>query len=746
MPDPCVTRAADLPESIALALSGGGFRATLFHLGVVRALAEAGLLSRVKLISSVSGGSVLAADLVLNWASYCPAGKFEAGSFDDACKPLMRFVQSNVRGRIFQCVPILTPLRMMVALANTVKLPTAFRHRLDRWMGGLTSTASLCRNLDRGLFHDRPLSDLGQKGAGGAPKPPTDKPLLWILATNLTKNGPCYFSFEGYCSTLQRPNEIDGAGTMSVSQAVASSAAFPLFFPALGLRKIDLNWSEEQFAGECQYVSDAGILDNLGIEGILALGQKTGGSHSLFVSDATGAVRWEIKSRMAFLHGTLIRTLDVMSGLGRLYGLSKLNSTVAHSLGWNSHVVVNIASKHEHWASIPKPVQEYVPFIRTDFDRFSPMEIACIVRHGYDTCWSVLQEKYGIQREGDKPLASCGGVDFEAPTADMDTVRRRIQRSTQLRWHLVDRRNPGFAITLFLLLSTLAGFFWWYSNSTANQIRSAEREAQRALQEKQAIAERSVSTAHATARVDRWRELAAIIKNRAPMSLAQSSLPVVPAPSAFYSGPSGLTVLKDRRVFDLRGWRKVPVPNRTEIDYANDSAVTVYIRMAIRKDQAVPELQIPFKTNGSSLQVNGPSRYPCKLIAQDAVVVDDQRPVVRTFVLSVDIRSVPIGGEFEISAAATYWNGLQEESDTSVGVPIWSPGEEVSLLVVWPESMRMPKCRRGIGDFAEPYQGSGQAADIGQLEHDEARGFTGWHVPAAKGKGTVVRLIWDWEK
>lgn len=48
---------------IGLALSGGGFRATLFHLGVIRFLYERGLLPKVRIICSVSGGSILAAHL-----------------------------------------------------------------------------------------------------------------------------------------------------------------------------------------------------------------------------------------------------------------------------------------------------------------------------------------------------------------------------------------------------------------------------------------------------------------------------------------------------------------------------------------------------------------------------------------------------------------------------------------------------------------------------------------------------------
>jgi NTE family protein len=45
--------------SIALALSGGGIRAMVFHLGVLRLLAERHLLERVLRLSTVSGGSLL---------------------------------------------------------------------------------------------------------------------------------------------------------------------------------------------------------------------------------------------------------------------------------------------------------------------------------------------------------------------------------------------------------------------------------------------------------------------------------------------------------------------------------------------------------------------------------------------------------------------------------------------------------------------------------------------------------------
>jgi len=54
-------------EGIALCLSGGGYRAMLFHLGALWRLSQLGYLERLTRISSVSGGSITAAVLAMNW-------------------------------------------------------------------------------------------------------------------------------------------------------------------------------------------------------------------------------------------------------------------------------------------------------------------------------------------------------------------------------------------------------------------------------------------------------------------------------------------------------------------------------------------------------------------------------------------------------------------------------------------------------------------------------------------------------
>jgi TIR domain len=58
---------------VGLALSGGGFRASIFHLGVLAKLAELDLLRRVEVLSCVSGGSIVGAQYYLQLREELPA-------------------------------------------------------------------------------------------------------------------------------------------------------------------------------------------------------------------------------------------------------------------------------------------------------------------------------------------------------------------------------------------------------------------------------------------------------------------------------------------------------------------------------------------------------------------------------------------------------------------------------------------------------------------------------------------------
>ncbi len=82
-------------HGIGLCLSGGGYRATLFHLGAVRRLHELGILTRpdFRTISSVSGGSITNAHLAVTHPWPAPGGAWE----QKVAEPLRAFTEKNIR-------------------------------------------------------------------------------------------------------------------------------------------------------------------------------------------------------------------------------------------------------------------------------------------------------------------------------------------------------------------------------------------------------------------------------------------------------------------------------------------------------------------------------------------------------------------------------------------------------------------------------------------------------------------------
>src|SRR5579871_1326316 len=84
-----------IPNSIGLSLSGGGFRAALFHLGALRRLHEFGIVPRLTTISSVSGGSILNGFLASRLPRPLPSTI--ADFQEDVSKPFRQFCALDIR-------------------------------------------------------------------------------------------------------------------------------------------------------------------------------------------------------------------------------------------------------------------------------------------------------------------------------------------------------------------------------------------------------------------------------------------------------------------------------------------------------------------------------------------------------------------------------------------------------------------------------------------------------------------------
>jgi NTE family protein len=87
----------NVEEGVGLSLSGGGFRAMLFHLGSLIRLNEVGLLLTIDRIASVSGGSIAAGVLASGWSQLKFGEDGVATGFHDAVSvPLLRLARKHV--------------------------------------------------------------------------------------------------------------------------------------------------------------------------------------------------------------------------------------------------------------------------------------------------------------------------------------------------------------------------------------------------------------------------------------------------------------------------------------------------------------------------------------------------------------------------------------------------------------------------------------------------------------------------
>jgi NTE family protein len=222
----------DAPESgIGLCLSGGGFRAMVFHLGALIRMNEAGYLSRLKRVSSVSGGSITAAVLGMKWQNLEFAEGVATQLVREVVEPIRAFARHTVD------VP---------SVIGGALLPGAISDRV-------------ARAYSHYLFGDATLQSL-----------PDDPPRFVINATNAQSGALVRFSkpyMRDYkVGELRNPK-------LKLALVVAASSAFPpVLSPAfIRLNPADFSPSHDETLTSAPFraqmvLTDGGVYDNLGME------------------------------------------------------------------------------------------------------------------------------------------------------------------------------------------------------------------------------------------------------------------------------------------------------------------------------------------------------------------------------------------------------------------------------------------------------------------------------------------------
>ncbi|MGZ8696913.1 MAG: patatin-like phospholipase family protein [Gaiellaceae bacterium] len=216
---------------IALCLSGGGYRAMLFHVGALWRLNELGYLPKLDRVSSVSGGSITAGTLGMNWHNLAFDANGLATNFDE------QFVQ---------------PVRSLAS--KTIDLGAVIRGLL------LPGTISdrVAGAYRKHVFGKLTLQDL------------PDRPRFVINSTNIQTGSLWRFSkpyMADYQVGMVRNPKVE------LAVAVAASSAFPpILSPVqLSVDPASFDPAERGPLHVPPYTSDVvladgGVYDNLGLE------------------------------------------------------------------------------------------------------------------------------------------------------------------------------------------------------------------------------------------------------------------------------------------------------------------------------------------------------------------------------------------------------------------------------------------------------------------------------------------------
>ncbi len=216
---------------IALCLSGGGYRAMVFHLGALWRLNEGGYLPRLDRVSSVSGGSITAGVLAKNW-------------------PTLDFDSAGV-GRGFR-QGVVDPIRSLAG--RTIDVSVILRGVL--LPGSIGSRYA--KAFERHLFNATTLQEL------------PDAPRFIFNATNL--QSAVLWRFSKPYMRDYRVGEVRNP-RIGLATAVAASAAFPPFISPIVV-KLDESSFTPGSGSDLQrppyttrvVLTDGGVYDNLGLE------------------------------------------------------------------------------------------------------------------------------------------------------------------------------------------------------------------------------------------------------------------------------------------------------------------------------------------------------------------------------------------------------------------------------------------------------------------------------------------------
>jgi NTE family protein len=351
-----------LEDITGLCLSGGGYRAMLFHAGVVFRLNELGLLGKIDRVSSVSGGSMTAAALALAY----PTFKYDAAgrvSVADLTKAFLK--------------PVLDQA------ADSIDVESAF--------GGLnpfsSASAEAAESYTRNLTQGKTLAQV------------TAKPTFVFNATSLMTGALVRFRSdyvgEYHIGKLEKLN-------IPLAMVVAASAGFP---PVLSPTVINLSsatvdpatkgpLAREPFI-KTAVLTDGGVYDNMGTETVWER------CRTVLVSNAGKPFGFEDDPHHNWLQQSL-RVLDIV--MDQAENLRERILVHAYEIGARKGAMWGLTSglndPSERPAMLTPVEYDAAKAIPTRLTKFKKADQALIMKAGYAHAASRIRKYFPPDKGG----------------------------------------------------------------------------------------------------------------------------------------------------------------------------------------------------------------------------------------------------------------------------------------------------------------------------------------------------------
>ncbi len=491
------------PEKLGLALSGGGFRASFFHIGILAQMAEQGLLRSIEIISTVSGGSVIGALYYLHVKKLLES-KIDKEITDQDYIEIIKTIEVD----------------FLKATNKNIRMATFgnFIKNFQMLMSSDYSRSNRIAELYNKYFYQAILENAGNpiemRGLKIYPRESPQYfhpkkhnifrsakvPILVLNATTLNSGRNWQFTAQTMGEPPNRERNEDSTKFINVDKkpirlrrarngyqsmvklqqkmplghAVAASASVPGLFTPLAIKGLYYDRVKEEKI--LPQLVDGGVFDNQGTESLL-------NNHctQFVISDASGQMG--IKNQIATDSlSSLLRVSSILQDRARTEGLLNL---ITKTKDKNKIAFMDLRKgldiREISWINennqpaekdkifpattaefgVDPQVQEKLSKMRTDLDAFTEVEAYSLMRDGYLMSYEDLNQ---LRQESDKNSQKLSNISwkFNQIAHWMDTPTPKYLKQLDIAQSTFGKIFKVFLWLWIPIILAIGGMLYYY--------------------------------------------------------------------------------------------------------------------------------------------------------------------------------------------------------------------------------------------------------------------------------------------